>query len=44
MKRPSRLADIKTIRLDQGGDADATREHLLGRSPTDAIIAKRRKR
>ena len=36
------LNDIETIWLDRGYDSEATRERLLERSLTDAVIAKRR--
>jgi transposase len=38
------LGDIETIWLDRGYDSDVTRERLVARDLTDAVIAKRRKR
>ncbi len=38
------LYDIETIWLDRGYDSDATRERLIERNLTDAVIAKKRKR
>jgi putative transposase len=38
------LEDIETIWLDRGYDSDATRERLIERELTDAVIAKKKKR
>jgi len=38
------LGDIETIWLDRGYDSTATRERLMARKITDAVIAKKRKR
>ena len=38
------LQEIGTLWLDRGYDSDATRERLIERDITDAVIAKKRKR
>ena len=38
------LHEIETIWLDRGYDSDATRQRLIEREITDAVIAKKRKR
>ena len=38
------LCDVETIWLDRGYDSDVTRQRLIERDITDAVIAKKRKR
>jgi transposase len=43
-KRRGLLMDVETIWLDRGYDSEATRQRLIEREVTDAVIAKKRKR
>ena len=43
-KRRGLLMDVETIWLDRGYDSEATRQRLIERDLTDAVIAKKRKR